>query len=73
MTLLTNKIKTEAEKKAEEIERHQKRFDEITNWLVDNPFMHPDWDKMVNELNALGVKMAMLNGDKIQQNTEINY
>lgn len=73
MTLKTNIIRTDAERKADELEKAQIRYDDITNWLVDNPFMHPDWNKMVDELNALSVKMAVLNGDKLQQNTSIDY
>jgi len=73
MTLQTNKTRTEAENKANEIERLQQRYDEITEWLIDNPFTHPDWDKHIEEYNALGVKIATKNGDKIQQNCLLNY
>ena len=54
-------------RKAQELADAIAEYDEIGLWLVDAPFRRGEWDEKVERYNALSVKIATLNGDKIRQ------
>ncbi|MEI8086938.1 MAG: hypothetical protein WCG93_12060 [Paludibacter sp.] len=55
------------EQKAKELAKLETEYDEISNWLVDAPFKKGEWDNKIDRYNALSVKIATMNGNKIQQ------
>jgi hypothetical protein len=49
--------------KLDEIDKLQKRYDEIEEWLIDNPFTHSDWQKHLDERISLNSQIETLNND----------
>ena len=56
MAPLTSKQKETAEQTAE-LERLESLFNELSDWLLNNNLLHPDWDKKVEEFNATDIKI----------------
>ena len=59
MAPLTSKQKETAEQTAE-LERLESLFNELSDWLLNNNLLHPDWDKKVEEFNATDIKIETM-------------
>lgn len=45
------------DKRRSRIKELEKRLCEIEDWLMENPFNHPDFEKMVEERNQILVRI----------------
>lgn len=52
---------TQFQNKLDEISKLQTRYDEIEEWLIDNPYMHPEWEVHMKERNDLELQIEDLN------------
>ena len=59
-----SKIKTlgecMAESKARRMAELENRLYEVENWILDNPYTHPDFHKMVEERNNISTQLNLV-------------
>jgi len=48
---------------AEQLEKIQEQYDEITEWLIDSDFNHPEWDKQISKRVSLELEIEKLQND----------